>query len=206
MRYLTRSCLLAFPLLGALAGCVDPGANRPVLENQGAIIARLETSYAHDLAAVRSLASSLLDAQRERLVASIELDLVANTLDASGNAPDDARPWLADFAALLRTGAPTELRRAALASHTSLRAFDDAAAALLDALDARAAGIAALFTELRANHAALADAAGASVDLSLASREAATLVWRETVLAGIDDPDARAAAQRLLDRVLNPTR
>lgn len=202
MRYLTRSFLFALPLV-ALVGCVDPGASRPVLENQGAMLARLEASYASDLAVVRSLTGALLDAQRERLLASIELDLAANTLDARGNPPDDAQPWLTEYATLLRTGAPPDLRRTALASRPEVAAFDSSAGVLLGAMDARAADIVALFAELRANHDALAGAAGASVELSLASREAATLIWRETVLAGIDDPQARAAAHRLLDRVLN---
>lgn len=189
-----------------LAGCLDPGSSRPVLDSQGEVIARLEASYAQDLAALRSLAGTIVEAQRERLYASVEAGLVADVLDGLAEAPADAPAWLREYAALLREGAPAERRRAALATLDSVVEFESGADALLRAMDLRAASVGALFGEARANHEALSDAAGASLDLSLASREAAAVLWRAAVLERIEDADARLAAERLLERVLAPSR
>lgn len=189
-----------------LAGCLDPGSTRLVLDSQGEVIARLEASYAQDLAALRSLAGAVVEAQRERLYASVEAGLVADVLDGLAEAPADAPAWLREYSSLLRAGAPAERRRAALATLDRVVEFESGADALLRAMDLRAASVGALFGEARANHEALSDATGASLDLSLASREAAAVLWRAAVLERIEDPDARLAAERLLERVLAPSR
>lgn len=189
-----------------LAGCLDPGANRPVLDSQGEVIARLEASYAQDLGALRSLAGAVIEAQRERLYAYVEAHLIADVLDDLAEAPADAPEWLREYSSLLRADAPAERRRATLATLDRVVEFETGADAILHALDLRAAAVGALFGEARANHEALSDATGASLDLSLASREAAAILWRAAVLERIEDPDARLAAERLLERVIAPTR
>jgi hypothetical protein len=78
----------------------------------------------------------------------------------------------------------------------------EVANSLLAALDARALDTAALFAAALADNAALSGAAGASVDLSAASREVALELWRAAVLDRIDEPTQRAAAERLLSDLL----
>jgi len=203
---------LPAPTLPALAfvamtipACVDPGASRPVLAQQRDAIERLERASAEDLAALRALADAMLDARRERLLASIELGLVADALDERGDAPPDAPEWLADYASLVRAGAPAHERRDALRSLPAVVAFDETASALLASLDGRALATASLFAQALADNATLADAAGATADLGSVSREAAAQLWRAAVLDRIDDPAQRDAAARLLDNLLNPS-
>lgn len=200
---------LVLPLLAFVAlttpACVDASATRPVLAQQRETIERLDHLSAQDHAALRALADALLDAQRERLLASIELDIVAHSLDAHGNAPPGAPGWLIDYAESWRTGGDADARRVVLQSRTDVAEFDRGALALRDSLESRAIVVGAMFADLLADNAALSEAAGAAVDLSLASREAALELWREAVLERIDDPDRRAAASRLLNTVLNPS-
>ena len=204
-----RLSSLTLPLLVFVAistpACVDASATRPVLAQQRETIERLSRLSAQDHAAIRSLTDALIGAQRERLLASIELDLVADALDAQGNPPVGAPAWLVDYAEAWRTGADSDTRRAALRSRDDVAEFDRAARALRDSLESRSIVATAMFADLLADNAALSDAAGATVDLSLASREAALELWRTTVLERIDDPEQRAAASRLLDNLLNPS-
>ena len=204
---LPRFPSLVLPILAFVAmttpGCVDASATRPVLAQQRETIERLSRLSAQDHAAIRSLTDALIGAQRERLLASIELDLVADALDAQGNPPVGAPAWLVDYAQAWRTGADSDTRRAALRSRDDVAEFDRAARALRDSLESRSIVATAMFADLLADNAALSDAAGATVDLSLASREAALELWRTTVLERIDDPEQRAAASRLLDNLLN---
>lgn len=188
-----------------LPACVDPGASRPVLEHQRATLERLERASAQDFAALRTMTAALLDARRERMLASIELDLASGALDALGNAPGEAPAWLREYSALLRDGAGADARRAPLLADERVARFDETSSALLAALDARAVSTAALFAEALADNAALLNAAGATIDLSLASREAARELWRAAVLDRIDDPAHRDAAARLLDNLLTPS-
>jgi hypothetical protein len=196
--------LLAFVALTTPA-CVDASATRPVLAQQRETIERLDRLSAQDHAALRALTDALLDAQRERLLASIELDIVAYSLDAHGNAPSGAPQWLMDYADSWRAGDDADARRAPLQAREDVAEFDRGARALRDSLESRAIVVGALFANVLADNAALSEAAGATVDLSLASREAALELWREAVVERIDDPDRRAAASRLLDNLLNPS-
>ncbi len=195
---------LAFAAL-TLPACVDSAASGPVLAQQREAIVRLERSSAEDLAALRSLASSVLAARAERLLTDIEHRLIAEMLDDRAQPPADAQPWLVEYAALLRAGAPADTRRAPLRTLPEVLTMHETSSAILAALDARALETASLFGEALADNAALADAAGATVDLSAASREAATELWRSAVLERIEDPAHRAAAQRLLSDVLFPS-
>jgi hypothetical protein len=195
---------LAFVAL-ALPACVDSAATQPVLAQQREAILDLERSSAEDLVALRSLASTLLRAREERLLSTIEQRLITESLDASAEARADAPMWLVEYAALLRAGSPADARRAPLANLPEVIAMRDAGASLLAALDARALDTAALFASALADNAALSGAAGASVDLSSASREAAIELWRAALLDRIDDPAQRAAAERLLADLLRTT-
>lgn len=173
---------LAFVALSVPA-CVDPGASAPVLEQQADALRRLERASAEDSAALATLADSLLAAQRER--ALVRLELVR--LDDPAFIEDATR------------------RRDELEQLPEIRELDSGAGAIRAALRSRAIAQAALFAETLADNAALSNAAGATIDLTAASREAASHLWREAVLERIDDPAARDAAARLLDNLLNPS-
>ena len=197
------------PALGFVAmtipACVDASARRPVLAQQRETIQRIERMCAQDANALRAAVDALLDAQRERLLASIEIALVEHTLDAHGRAPSDAPSWLIEYADAWRSGADATVRRRALGSREEVVEFDGAAESLRAALESRALAAGAMFAEVLADNAALSDAAGVTVDLHAASREAAMELWREAVLERIDDPARREATARLLDNLLNPS-
>lgn len=195
---------LAFVAM-TIPACVDASATRPVLAKQRETIGQIALLSAQDAIALRAAVDTLLDAQRERLLASIEIDLVEGSLDARGGAPDDAPGWLVDYSSLLRLGAGADERRATLVHLPSVREFDESAAALRAALDARSLALGAMIDEVLADNAALADAAGATVDLADASRGAAKELWRVSVLDRIEDPVRREATARLLDNLLNPS-
>lgn len=205
MRYPSSPSLviptLAFVAL-ALPACVDSAATQPVLAQQRDAIERLELASAQDLAALQSLSSTLLDAMAERLLSTIEQQLITDTLDDRAQPPADAPSWLVEYASLLRSSAPADARRAPLAHLPEVRTMREVANSLLAALDARALDTAALFAAALADNAALSGAAGASLDLSAASREVALELWRAAVLDRIDEPTQRAAAERLLSDLL----
>ena len=205
MRYPSSPSLviptLAFVAL-ALPACVDSAATQPVLTQQREAIVRLERATAEDLGALRSLTTVLLLAREERLISRIEQQLITDTLDDRAQPPADAPSWLVEYASLVRAGAPADARRAPLNALPEVRTMREAANSLLAAFDARALDTAALFAAVLADNAALSDAAGASVDLSAASREASVELWRAAVLDRIDEPTQRAAAERLLSDLL----
>ncbi len=209
MRHLPTPSLIlpAFAFVAlALPACVDSAATGPVLAQQREAIVRLEQTSAEDLAALRSLASVVLDARIERTLTDIEHGLIADTLDEHAHPPAGAPPWLVEYAVLVRAGAPADIRRAPLLALPEVIARRDANQSVLAALDARALDTASLFGEALADNASLSEAAGASVDLSAASREAALELWRAAVLERIDDPAQRAAAERLLSDLLHPSK
>ena len=112
--------------------------------------------------------------------------------------PDAARDWLSDYALAWRMTAGAEARDRLLAGLTPVRDLDAAHAALLSALDERAAAVQRLFADALASADALAQARALEHELLDPVRGRLAGVWRDRVLARVTDPESR----RLIETVL----
>lgn len=227
-----KSLYVLSPVVLALgAGCVSPAASRDVNEAQRETIAALSASYAADLAAMRDLFRRALDARRTLLIGAAHREmlvrgyltpelgpdaarLAADLADASVESTligevrtgrmtlEDATRFLNDYSLAVRMSAGDAAGEPMLARLAPVAAHDRAAAALMGSLESHTRDVARLFEDAQANAGALAEFASFEPDAGGSARRVAREVWERGVLDEIEDASERAAAERLLERIL----
>ncbi|TVQ60527.1 MAG: hypothetical protein EA379_07835 [Phycisphaerales bacterium] len=212
-----------------VGACSTPRQAAETVAVQREALERVAHAHLEDSAITVALASNAIGVARERLLTRIEDEIVSRYItpaatpdaarlreDAALGRPgalagaindgamtlDEGEALLARYAATLRAGAPASERREAIEGHPAVRAFDAAAAALLDAATERARDVAALLVDIGASVEALETFAGARGEARSIALGAAATLWRTGVLERIDDHERRAAAERLLEQAL----
>jgi len=179
---------------GVLAGCVPASRTAPVIEAQREAAVALADASARDLAALRAVTAAVFEMRRAALVARLETDALGRVHGG------ETGPWLDRFAAVIDD---PPARRALVEQREEITAFDGAAAEAMASLESRGAERAALFADLLASTDLLgvyADAAGAAGALS--PREVVVELYAQGLREEIEDPEKRAAADRIVALIL----
>jgi len=179
---------------GLLAGCVPASRTGPVVAAQRGAVVALADASAHDLAALRAVTGAVFEMRRAALVARLETGALGRVFDG------ETGPWLDRFAAAIDDAAA---RRALVEEREEVAAFDDAAAGALASLEARGAERAAIFADLLASTELLgvyAEAEGVAGALS--AREVVAELYAQGLRGEIEDPEKRAAADRIVEMIL----
>ena len=214
-----------------VGGCVESGAAREVAGAQQQTITALASAYAADLALLNDLLGRVLAAQRVILLGELhremlsrgyltvefeaDLDRLRDDLgDASvANAlvnevrvgrmsAAQAEVFLVDYALSVRMSDGGRARDTMLARLAVVSDHDASSTALMGALSAHADDVGGLLEDADANARAIGEFAAFERDAGAYSEQTIRAIWDRAVLSGVDDAAERAAAERLIDRVL----
>ncbi len=219
--------------LMAPAGCLSLHDARPALESQRDAVERLARAGEEDAGLLRAQAEALIAVRRTMLTGSIHRSFIARGYlsgageadsarletdladPAVGNAliddiragrltPQGAAMLLGDYALAARMATRRGTRLELLARLGAVRQFDELAAALLRALDERAAAVRSIARDALESSGALLDASARAPGLDDAGASAARVLWERAVLARIDDEAERRLASELIEDLLAP--
>jgi hypothetical protein len=194
---------LAPGLMVPLAGCSPAREAGPVIEVQREAAETLARRSVRDAIALRGATEALLDVRRAALIArletaALEASFAGEPVEIDGWSDARAAQWLERFSAAIDDG---PVRRDLVQSLPPVAAFDDDAAALLEALDDRNAQTAALLADLLAS-TAVVDAAVTGETNGLSPIDLLREVYEQELRDRIDDPDKREAVDRIVSRLL----
>ena len=217
----------------SLPGCVSARDTNAVAQSQAEAIGRLAVESAITNAALLDAMAALSSIRIERIASEVEMSIIIDLINPDASADhtgleamlaqpdmpsnplaaqvresrmtlDEARSWLSAYAEALQepTGAKTR-RRLLEALHPVVLARAESAR-LTAALRDRAESNGRLFADAHASALTLVGASTSdpSIDALLS---AATESWKTLLLESIDDPEERAATERLLDSILDFT-
>jgi len=212
-----------------LTGCVSARDTNAVAQAQAEALDHLAVESALTNAALLHMTSAVAAIRVERAASDAEASIIADLLTSRGGADHaaldallaqatppsnplaaqvregrmtagDAHDWLDTYAAAWSATDASTTRRRLLESIHAVQYTRNEGAAITAQLRERAESNARLFADARASSRALLGAAASDPTLdALATATAET--WADLLLEHIDDPDQRAAAERLLRAV-----
>lgn len=214
-----------------LAGCVQPRALKPTLDQHRDVIQRLAGAHVRDIALLSAHVDAAIEQRRTLLMGNIHRELLRrgyisptgepdtsafdrDLSDASVNSTlthdvrigrlsaEDAHAWLGDYALAIRMSTDDDARNVLLARLSAIETLDHDAEALHTALQAHARDVATLWSELDADTSAMERFATFEPSPTGAARQSLAELWRTFITSTTSDSGLIDAAIRLFDTLL----